>query len=235
MATYVFIHGAFTGGWIWKKVATRLRTLGHTVFTPTLDGCAERYHQIRPGITMESHVQEMVDYLFYHDLQEIILVGTSVSGITISMIADQVPERIGRLVYIDVILALPGEKLADIVVPIPGATWERTELALGPSRALIEGKMFENLDPETRAWVTARFTLHPISASPRKGPSMDVFWNRSWKATVINCRQSSNPPESHERRTAEKLKATYLEINSGHYPMLSHPEELTKMLLSGGS
>lgn len=231
MSTYVFIHGAFTGGWIWKKVATPLRAAGHTVYTPTLDGCAERYKQIRPGITMESHVQEMVDFLFYHDLKDIVLVGTSVSGLIISMMADKAPERICRLIYLDALLPLPGEKLADLLVPIPGASWDRTELALGPAKSLIEGKMFEDLDPETRAWVAARFTLHPISASPRKGPVMDVFWNRSWKATVINGRLGSNPSEVHQRRTAEKLKATYLEIDSGHYPMLSNPEELVRMLL----
>jgi pimeloyl-ACP methyl ester carboxylesterase len=63
------------------------------------------------------------------------------------------------------------------------------------------------------------------------GCPMDVFWNRKWKATVINGRLGSNPSEAHQRRTAEKLKATYLEIESGHYPMLSNPEELVRMLL----
>ncbi len=159
------------------------------------------------------------------------LAGRWSRGIIISMMADQAPERIGRLVYLDALLPLPGEKLADLLVPMPGASWDRTELALGPARSLIEGKMFEDLDPDTRAWVTARFTLHPISASPRKGPVMDVFWNRSWKATVINGRRGANPSEAHQRRTAEKLNATYLEIDSGHYPMLSNPEELVQMLL----
>jgi pimeloyl-ACP methyl ester carboxylesterase len=60
---------------------------------------------------------------------------------------------------------------------------------------------------------------------------MDIFWNRSWKATVINGRRGANPSEAHQRRTAEKLNAAYLEIDSGHYFMLSHPEELVRMLL----
>jgi len=37
MATYVLLHGAYQGGWIWQPVATRLRATGHTVYTPTLD------------------------------------------------------------------------------------------------------------------------------------------------------------------------------------------------------
>ena len=51
MATFVLVHGAYQGGWIWKPVAERLRRAGHAVYAPTLDGCAERKHQLRPGIS----------------------------------------------------------------------------------------------------------------------------------------------------------------------------------------
>ena len=43
MTTFVLIHGAYQGGWIWKPVAERLRAQGHLVFAPSLDGCAERH------------------------------------------------------------------------------------------------------------------------------------------------------------------------------------------------
>ena len=38
MATFVLLHGAYQGGWIWKPVRERLQAAGHTVFAPTLDG-----------------------------------------------------------------------------------------------------------------------------------------------------------------------------------------------------
>jgi len=50
MTTFVLIHGAYQGGWIWKPTAEPLRAQGHLVLTPTLDGCAERKGQIRAGI-----------------------------------------------------------------------------------------------------------------------------------------------------------------------------------------
>ena len=80
MATYVLIHGAYQGGWIWKPVVERLRAAGHVVHAPTLDGCAERKHQLRPGITVGTHAQEVADLLFYEDLKDIVLVGTSSGG-----------------------------------------------------------------------------------------------------------------------------------------------------------
>ena len=57
------------------------------------------------------------------------------------------------------------------------------------------------------------------------------FWERAWTAAVIRCKRARNPPEAHQRRTAERLKASYAEMDTGHYPMLSEPEALTRLLL----
>ena len=80
MATYVLVHGAYQGGWIWKPVAERLRAAGHAVYAPTLDGCAERAEQIRPGITVGTHAGEIARLLHYKDLRDVVLAGTSSSG-----------------------------------------------------------------------------------------------------------------------------------------------------------
>lgn len=226
MATFVLIHGAYQGGWIWKPVAERLRAAGHVVYAPTLDGCAERKHQLRPGITVGTHAQEVADLLFYEDLRDIILVGTSSGGMVICRIAELATERLARLVFVDALALLPGERIADIVKrPAP----MKTELATGPTREDAESRMFSDLDPATRAWALARYTLHPIAAMDAPMELKD-FWDRPWKASVIRCRRAANPPEAHQRRTAERLRAPYSEMDTGHYPMLSQPEELTRLL-----
>ena len=61
---------------------------------------------------------------------------------------------------------------------------------------------------------------------------LTTFWDQKWRASVIRCRKSVNPPEAHQRRTAERLGARYHEMSTGHYPMLSEPEELTRLLLA---
>jgi pimeloyl-ACP methyl ester carboxylesterase len=65
MADIVLVHGAYQGGWIWQRVAPRLAAAGHRVFAPTLDGCAERRHAVRRGITTESHGTEIAELLFF--------------------------------------------------------------------------------------------------------------------------------------------------------------------------
>src|SRR3954468_19369451 len=110
MATFVLVHGAYQGGWIWKPVATRLRAAGHVVHAPTLDGCAETRHQVRPGITVETHAREIADFLFYEDLREVVLAGTSSGGMVIMKAAELARERIARLSFVDALALLPGER-----------------------------------------------------------------------------------------------------------------------------
>ena len=228
MATYVLVHGAYQGGWIWKPVNTRLRAAGHSVYAPTLDGCAERGHQVRPGITVATHAQEIADLLFYEDLRDIVLVGTSAGGMVIVKAAEQARNRIARLAFVDALALLPGERVDAIVKrPAPNKVGDVTT---GPSRTDAEGRMFKDLELAVRAWALERYTMHPVAAL--EAPMVPTtFWDQKWSASVIRCTQAVNPPETHQRRTAEKLGGSYHELNTGHYPMLSAPDELTKLLL----
>ena len=227
MATYLLVHGAYQGGWIWKPVAARLRHGGHAAYAPTLDGCAERHEQIRPGITVTTHAQEIARLLFFEDLTQVVLVGTSAGGMVVCRAAEMARDRVARLVFVDALALLPGERVGAIVNrPAPNQT---TGLTTGPTPADAERRLFADLDPDIRAWALARYTPHPFAAleAPME---LDGFWSHRWRATVIRCRRSVNPPEAHQRRTAERLGADWHELDAGHYPMLSHPDELTRLL-----
>ena len=138
-------------------------------------------------------------------------------------------DRIGRLVFVDALALSPGEQVGKIVNRPASNTV--SELTTGPARADAEKRLFADLAPDVRAWALARYTPHPVAAleAPMEATT---FWDQKWQATVIRCRRAVNPPESHQRRTAERLHADYHELDTGHYPMLSQPEELTRLLLS---
>ncbi|HEY8290712.1 MAG TPA: alpha/beta hydrolase [Acetobacteraceae bacterium] len=229
MATYVLLHGAYQGSWIWQRVTPFLRAAGHTVFAPTLDGCAERNHALRPGIDTESQADEVARLLFFEDLHDIVLVGTSCGGMVACRVAETARERIGRIVLADALALFNGETVADHVKRPTAVT---TALATGPSRDDAANRMFASLDPATKEWALARYTPHPIAAmaAPVK---LDHFWQQSWKASVIWCRQSVNPPLAHQRRAAETLKAAWHELDTGHYPMLTEPEALARLIMIG--
>jgi pimeloyl-ACP methyl ester carboxylesterase len=227
MATYVLLHGAYQGGWIWGPTAARLRAAGHLVYAPSLDGCGERKHQLRPGITTESHAVEIAELMFYEDLHDVVLTGTSAGGMVLCRAAELARERIGRLVFVDALALFDGERVAEIVSrPTPRVT---TALSVAPSRADAANRSFADLTPDLREFALARYTPHPIAAMDEP-VSLQSFWTMPWQATVIRCRRAANPPEAHQRRTAETLGGKYLEIDAGHYPMLSHPDVLAPLL-----
>ena len=135
MTTFVLIHGAYQGGWIWKPVAERLRAEGHLVLAPSLDGCAERKDQVRAGITTETHAAEIAELLFYQDLKDAVLAGTSTGGMVMARAAELARERVARVVFADALALLDGEALPDIV---KRPTAVNTELTSGPSRLEFE-------------------------------------------------------------------------------------------------
>ena len=227
MTTYVLVHGAYQGGWIWKPVITRLRAAGHLALAPTLDGCAERAHLVRRGITIGTHAREIAQLLFYEDLRDVVLVGTSAGGMVIQKAAEAARERIARLVFVDALALMPGERVDEIVKR--STPNEVTDVTTGPTKADAESRLFRDLEPSLRGWALARVTPHPIAAleAPMEPTT---FWEQSWHATVIRCRRAANPPEHHQRRTAERLHAAWHELDTGHYPMLSDPEALTRLL-----
>ena len=99
--------------------------------------------------------------------------------------AELAGDRIARLVFVDALALLPGERVADIVNR-PAAN-EVTDRTTAPTRQDAEGRMFADLEPATRAWTLARYTPHPIAAlEAPMGPTH--FWEHTWKAAVIRCR-----------------------------------------------
>lgn len=232
MATYVLIHGAWHGGWTWGGVAKELRAAGHDVYAPSLDGCGDRRSQIRPGITAETQGQEIADLLFYEDLNDVYLVATSAGGPVMMAAATRARKRIGRLYFVDALAPLAGEKVEHIVHRGPNhVPYERTDSSTGPSREDVATRLFTEFPEDMRDWVLDRLTKHPISVMEDTAPPSD-FWSQKWAGAVIRCREAVNPPEPHQKRTAGKLGMTYWEIGSGHYPMLTHPEELAAMLMA---
>lgn len=228
MATYVLLHGAFQGGWIWQRVTPHLRAAGHRVYAPTLDGCAERRHALRLGIDTETQAAEIAEMLFFEDLHDIVLVGTSCGGMVAARVAEITRDRINRLVFADALALFDGETVADHVKRPTAVT---TALATGPSPEDAANRMFASLNDATKAWALARYTPHPVAAmaAPVRLPS---FWRQDWNASVIWCRQSANPPLAHQKRAAETLKARWHELDTGHYPMLTEPEALAGLIMT---
>lgn len=232
MTTFLLIHGSFQGGWIWQPTAEALRAAGHTVYTPTLEGCAERVHALRAGITITSAAKEMAQLIWYEDMQDIVLVGTSSGGMVAAKTAELAKDRIAKIIFVDALVPQPGESTKDIVQRAADADpYEMTEFARGPSRNDLATRLFGELEGAQKEWALARATPHPNGLSDVTADELSAFWADSWpESAVIYCVHSENPPEPHQRRTVEGLNGQWIEMDAGHYPMLTHGKELAGLL-----
>jgi pimeloyl-ACP methyl ester carboxylesterase len=112
--TYVIVHGAWGGGWDWRGIDSILTSQGHRVYRVTLTGLGERVHLASPTIGLATHVHDVVNTIRWEELRNVVLVGHSYGGMVITGAADQVPDRIRQLVYVDAFLPDSGESVASL-------------------------------------------------------------------------------------------------------------------------
>jgi pimeloyl-ACP methyl ester carboxylesterase len=114
MATYVLVHGAWHTGAELETTAAQIRAAGHEVHTPTIAGN-------KPGdprtVGLSDAIKSIVDYLIEKNLKDAILVGHSYGGMVNTGVADQVPNRIHRLVYWNAFVPNNGERPNDMLLP----------------------------------------------------------------------------------------------------------------------
>jgi pimeloyl-ACP methyl ester carboxylesterase len=225
MATFVLIHGGFTGGFLWKDVRPLLREAGHRVFTPTLTGVGERVHLASPDTDLDTHVQDVVGVLHYEDLSEVILVGHSSSTMVATGVAERVPERLSRLVYLDTMVPDDGQSWVDLLGPdIWAPLWEAAQ-AHGEGWRVPPPADDPRMSPHPVKTVTQPLTV-------RNPEARDV------PRAYIHCTET--PPDwflglsALIADAASEARAAgwhYRELPTHHAPMESMPEALTDLLV----
>ena len=232
-ATFVLVHGTGEGGWCWRFIVPLLQAAGHAVYTPTLTGLGASSHLLHElnRISLDTHVKDITNMLFYEDLSQVVLVGHSYGGMVITGVAAKEPKRLIQLVYLDAYLPLEGE---NEIVLWPPEQKERysTDLASGIRfRPPIASSMLAIDDPKMSKWVQERLTPHPYSTY-EDPPASGTPESASIPRTYIHCTIGplSSWMEPFAAR-ARKLKWNVHTMAVGHEVMITHPHELAKILL----
>lgn len=157
--TYVLIHGAWHGGWVWKDVATALRAMGHEVYAPSLTGLGDRKHLLQPGINLDTHTNDVLNLIEMEDLRDIVLVGWSYGGMVASNVLASATSKISAMVYLDAFVPERGKALVDYAGP-PAERF-RQAAAAGQDISPIPLGAFGVKDPAVISHVTPRLSLQP--------------------------------------------------------------------------
>ncbi|SEL43123.1 alpha/beta fold hydrolase [Parapedobacter koreensis] len=110
--TYVLVHGAWGGGWSFKKTDSLLRLQGNIVYRPTLSGLGERVHLASPEIDLSMHIADVVNTILFENLHDVVLLGHSYGGMVVTGVADSIPERVRQLIYLDAFVPEDGQSVA---------------------------------------------------------------------------------------------------------------------------
>lgn len=234
--TFVFAHGSWHGGWCWRRVADRLRAKGARVFTPSYTGMGDRAHLLNKNITIETFVRDIIEVLRTEELSNVILLGHSFGGVPISGVADRMPEKIRRLVYLDAVVIESGQTAFSLYPPkevderiaasnkANGGLAVPNPITLPPSWGLTEGSA-------DYAWVMRRLTPTPLGAYT-SALNLHAPVGNGLPKTYVRCATPENPTIASSRALVKSLGGwDWIDFPGPHNCMITHPDEITNLLL----
>lgn len=235
MANIVLVHGAWHGGWCYRDTARLLRAAGHNVFTPTLSGVGENFHQSSRDITLETHVRDIVGVIEAEELQDVVLCGHSYGGMVITGVADRLRGRIRAMAYLDAFVPKAGDSLISLLkVALPpevaavflGAFHSNPDGLMAP----IPAEMF-GIRAENRAWVDRRCVVQPLAtfelplllSHPAHDPTVPRLY-------ILADTWEPSPFRHFARQVDGQPGWRLAKVACGHDVMVDEPAELARLL-----
>jgi pimeloyl-ACP methyl ester carboxylesterase len=231
--TFVLVHGAWHGGWCWRRVSDLLEAKGHKVYTPTLTGLGERSHLLRAGIDVTTHVADVVNLIKWERLSEVVLCGHSYGGMVVSGVAETMAPAIGSIVFLDAFVPDNGDSMAELtsgaVREQLTAAKERGDLGV-PARTAAAFLVNE----KDQAWVDSLCVPQPIGTMMEK-IKLTGAREKIGKKSYIRAGAYPNPgfDKALARVKADTSWRTY-DVPCGHDVMVDMPDRLAEILLEVG-
>ncbi len=237
MSTYVLIHGAWHTGGELEEVAEPIRAAGHEVHTPTLAGN-------RPGdpktTTLKEAIQSAIDFINENELSDIILLGHSYGGMVISGVADQMPDRIRRLIYWNAFVPANGESIDDLSPPHYVALFD--DITADDGSVMLPFPIWReafinDADLATAESTYARLNPHPIRTLKDKIELSNNLAELQVGKSYLNAQQDIAMPHSlpWHPRMSEKLGLFRLvEMQGSHEVCFSNPRLLAEKIMEAG-
>jgi pimeloyl-ACP methyl ester carboxylesterase len=229
--TYLLVHGAWHGGWCWSKVALILRGRGHTVLTPTQTGLGERSHLLSKSIDLDVFVTDIANVVRYENLNDVVLVGHSFGGNSISGVADIMRDRLRQLIYLDAVILENGQSVFSQLPKdvVEARTKAAQETSGGLSIPAPPPAAFGITDAAQTQFVQSRFTPHPFNTfvSPLK---LANKVGNDLPTTYIICADPIYKPLEASRNWVKAAGWKTIEIQCGHDAMVIAPDRLADLL-----
>ncbi len=230
MATFILVHGAWHGGWCWYKVVARLEAAGHRVLAPDLQSLGRDKTPVL-GVTLADWVDQ-ITALVEAETEPCVLVGHSRGGIVISEVAERVPAKVRRLVYLAAFMLNSGQSIMQVMGA--GARSKLTVNILFDQATVSSTVRPEAIAPafyhqcSADDVALARLLLLPEAGAATGTPVQitEASFGRVPR-TYIECVQDQAVDISLQRNMIAALPGTdVLSLDTDHSPFFSAPDAL---------
>lgn len=236
MKHYILVHGAWEGSWSWDYTRPVLEKHGHTVTAIDLPGSNGDELAVSQ-VTMDSYVQRVVSTINQLD-HKVILVGHSMAGAVISQVAEMIPEKIDKLIYVAAFLLRNGDSVIEAMQRDPNGEFL-------PKLAFSEDQSSATATEQT--WRDIAF--HDVNEKRIQHalPLVDVAQSTEpfMAKALVSDEKFGSVPKVYIRTAIDKMVSPKLQeemlnswkvdqvrvLQSGHFPTLSMPETLAELML----
>jgi pimeloyl-ACP methyl ester carboxylesterase len=234
MDNFILVHGSWAGGNVWHKLVPLLEPHAR-VFAPTLSGF-QVGEIAAPECGLTLHIQEIVELIEQHNLENIVLVGHSYGGMVIQGVASRASQHIQELVFLDAFVPQDGQSLFDLL-PEKSVQGMRSRLTDDAGRTLLDGATRVWLIPppasldgwkvfgDDATWLATQLVPtpvatfeEPVSLEPEQIPR-----------SFLRCTNFANFQEMETR--AQQAGWRTARVETGHFAQLEKPEEVARFLL----
>ena len=227
--TFLVCHGAWSGGWSWKKMVPLMQAAGYRLLVPTYTGLGERAHLAHPSIDLETHIQDILNVIKYEDLRDFVLLGHSYGGMVATGVADCVRDLINQVIYLDAFVPEHGKCLLDFL-----SEFERQRMReltkSGDSWRVPPNPSSPDTPAEDLEWLTERRMPMPIKCF-QMGLKLQNGETRLPRSYIYAKRIT--PADTFGQLAARTKSAPgwrYFEIDASHAPNITAPDALMKVL-----
>jgi pimeloyl-ACP methyl ester carboxylesterase len=232
--TFVLVHGAWQGAYVWQFVKEALEKNGHKVVVVELPAHGE--DATDPADVSLDLYRDKVVAAVNATRGKVVLVGHSLAGMVISATADKIPSRIEKLVYLAAFVPSNGQSLLELAS-------QDTQSLLGTSLIPSADQLTLDIKQESRIAIfcqdgsvatmkllTDKFRVepaipfgNPISLTDSSFGKVDKYYVHTTRDQAIGLKL--------QKQMASAAGITHVySMDSGHSPFLSKPEVLTGIL-----
>jgi pimeloyl-ACP methyl ester carboxylesterase len=228
LTTFVLVPGAWLGAWSWNWTVPLLREKGHKAYPVTLTGMGDRVHLASRELGMETAVQDVLNVIEYNDLEDFVLVGHSFAGKVAGAVADRVHKRVRLILYLDAFrpekVRTPQGALYPDEFARPPGSWTV------PFSEKIVDAIGKDVVGKERDWMLSKATPWPVKLATDPITLSEKF--DRIKSAYIFCTLSGDPVDEIIAGKWGKLEGSYKIMETGHWPMITKPEELVRDMLA---